>query len=57
MVEDAARHHHVFVHGEPDSGLLLVAQQRQVGVEQVVRRVAFARSLDGPRIRLIPPSP
>ncbi len=36
---------HVLAHRQADARLLLVAQQRQVRVEQVVRRVALARGL------------
>jgi hypothetical protein len=36
---------HVLAHRQSDTGLLLVAQQRQVGVEQVVRGVALACAL------------
>ena len=35
---------HILAHGEPDAWLLLVAQQRQVCVEKIVRGVALASS-------------
>src|SRR4051812_2526517 len=37
--DDAAPRQHVFPHGEADAELLLVADQRQMRVEQVVRRI------------------
>ena len=40
--ENAAPLHHIFAHGEADALLLLVADQRQMRVEQVVRGVALA---------------
>ena len=40
--DQATPRHHVFPHREPNARLLLVAQQRQVGIEQVVRRVAVS---------------
>ena len=39
-VQHPATHQHVLAHREPHAGLLLVAQQRQVGVEEVVGLVA-----------------
>jgi hypothetical protein len=36
----------VLAHRQADARLLLVAQQRQVGVEEVVRRFAFGRPAD-----------
>ncbi|MNN21957.1 hypothetical protein D3C81_1352960 [compost metagenome] len=40
--QQAAPHHHVLAHRQPRAGLLLVAQQRQVGIEQVVGCLALA---------------
>ncbi len=40
--DDAALLQHVFAHGQADAGLLLVADQRQMRVEQVMRGVALA---------------
>ncbi len=36
------RFKNIFAHGEADSGLRLVAHQRQVAIEQIVRLLAFA---------------
>ena len=40
--DDAALLQHVFAHRKPGAGLLLVADQRQMGVEQIMRGVALA---------------
>src|SRR4029079_12318801 len=40
--DDAALLQYVFAHRQTRAGLLLVADQRQMGVEQIVRRIALA---------------
>src|ERR1035437_2511844 len=40
--DHAALLQHVFAHGQSGAGLLLVADQRQMGIEQILRGVAAA---------------
>src|SRR6478752_6254330 len=40
--DDAALLQHVLAHGKAGAGLLLIADQRQMGVEQIMRGVALA---------------
>src|SRR5215471_5659832 len=40
--DDAALLQHIFAYGQPGAGLLLIADQRQMRVEQVMRGVAPA---------------